>query len=165
VKNVCFADESYVPETGTLCVAVVCFEASGPSLKAGDKAFGCIVKSYGWKVRDELKAREFCKSKKFDGIMKIINCLNEARYVIICDRVQKLNSDIKEHFLIKCIEGISSEFGLKRLVLVADAGLISDAKSVRNKVAQLKVKDSKKVKGIQIADLLAGCKARGKWEV
>ncbi len=151
MKVACFADESYNNRTGTLCVAVVCFEYSTQALRAGDKALECIAKAYGWKVKGEVKAREFCKSKKFNGTDKMLNCLKNAKYKVVCDNVE-MSVVAKE----KLLKDALASLGVRYDLLVVDAGMLGSKPRVKAKVV-----DSKKVKGVQVADLLAGCGARG----
>ncbi len=151
MKVACFADESYNNKTGTLCVAVVCFEYEGQALRAGDKVLECIAKSYNWKIRGEMKAREFCKSKKFDGVDKMLSCLKESAFRVVCERTE-MSLKSKEELLVKAL----SLLGIRYDVLVVDAGLLGPKSKLRARVV-----NSRKVKGVQVADLLAGCGARG----
>lgn len=151
MKIACFADESYNNKTGRLCVAVVCFEYSSQALKAGDEALECIAKAYNWRIKGEMKAREFCKSRKFKGIDGMLNCLKDTFYAVECEETE-MSVEAKERLLLKALRSLGIEYS----VLIVDAGLLGPKPKIRAKVV-----NSKKVKGVQVADLLAGCGARG----
>ena len=81
----------------------------------------------------------------------MLNCLNNAKYKVVCDNVE-MSVVAKE----KLLKDALASLGVRYDLLVVDAGMLGSKPRVKAKVV-----DSKKVKGVQVADLLAGCGARG----
>ncbi len=148
-----------------LCVAVICAEVERAE-KGLESELRQLLKLYNWGLKrgNEVKGSRFFRSRKFKeiGPHPFVKFLEGLEHAYKCEKMS-FTITSKERLLIETIQEVGAPD-----MLIVDVNLISVETlrrgiRIEGRKVTVKMRDSKKVPGIQLADLVANwaCREEG----